>query len=440
MSDEVVAHITLDDLPDDLDLSLPFDDTAITGYQRLSPERQRIEPQGAWYLNQSSREHLDGNTTWSGSADQPQYDWGPYTGTSFPTSTLMPELYNPIISPDLGPYDQPTHPIIPGQSQHSQDDPMIQSDPRNSPWYSSRSSDLLDQISCLSPPVPAQIQGYSLDPEAQHVGSDFPHRTMHRSEAIAGTLHDPPEAGMLQPQWPTVGVSGFISGSDVISGPFDDASQHSLLRLQYHESSVGDTASFAPGLPASDGTIPNSIPSDLAGGFDSRSENRRSKRPKAKSAGESLPRPVAEPIPYCTLRLLAEWLEQLESKTLVSESVEKRLATLLKASTRRFLNLYCLRDFEEWARKKAGLAEDPAIRICGYCYYTYGQFYPTRSNNYEKACECHQVKSLYFQKHAQVYRDAGKSTWRPIHPPQDVQGSEATVLSECDLGNCTVYT
>lgn len=442
MSDEAVAPYALDDLPDDLDLRLPLDDTAVTGHPLLSPERQPIDPQGLWSLEQSWREHLDGNTTWPGSTDQTRYDLGPCTETSFPTGTIMPEPRNLVITPDLEPYDQHPFPIIPSQAQHSQNDSMIQSDPLNSPWYLSRSSDLLDQTSGLSPPVPAQTQGYSLDSGLQYVGTPFVQRTMDSSDAIVGTLHDPAsQAETFQPQWPVDGVSGLISGNDMTWAvfQFDDASRNSILQSQYGKPSGSDIASFGSGPSASHGTVPSSIYGDLADDV-SRAEKRRRKRPKAKLGADSFSRPVAEPIPYCTLSLLAEWLEQLDSKTVALESVEKRFTTLLKASTRRFLDVHCLRDFEEWARVRAGLTGHPATRVCGYCYCTYGQFYPTRSNNHEEACECYQVKSFYFQKHAQVYRDAGKSTWRPIHPPQDVQGSEATVLSGCDLGNCTVYT
>ncbi|KAG7531727.1 hypothetical protein FFLO_04169 [Filobasidium floriforme] len=428
MSEELVASITLDDLPHDL--NLPFDDTAATDHLLVSPERQRIDPQESWCLDQYSGGHLDVGSS--------QYACQASAGILLPISPTMPELCYPVIAPDVEPYHQYSFSMTRRQSQYSQNDSMIQSDPLNSPWYPSRSADLLDQTSTLGPPVPAQSQGDSLDLGMQHDGTPFIQRTMDLSDAFVGTLHDPSQARIVQPQWPTVGVSGFISGNDVMSGPLDDASQHSLLRLQYDASSVVDTASFVLVPSVSYGAMRSSSPVNFPGGSNSQAKKGPRKGPK--SAAAPLSHPLAEPIPYCTLRLLAEWMERLESKTVVPESVEKRLATLLKASTRRFLDLYCLRDFEEWARTKAGLAENPAIRICGYCYHTYGQFYPTRSNNYEEACECHQVKSLYFQKHAQVYRDAGKSTWRPIHPPQDVQGSEATVLSECDLGDCTVYT
>ena len=413
MSEELVASITLDDLP--RDLNLPFDDTAATDHLLVSPERQRIDPQESWCLDQYSGEQLDVGSS--------QYACQASAGILFPISPTMPELSYPVITPDGEPYQQYSFPTTRRQSQYSQNDSMIQSDPLNSSWYPSRSSDLLDQTSSLSPPVPAQIQGNSLYSGMPHVGTDLAHGTMDRSEAFVGTLHDPPQAGIFQPQWSVDGVSGLTSGNDMTLArfQFDDASQHLILQSQYGEPSVSDIASFGSGPSASHGTIPSSSYGDLADESVSRAEKRRSKRPQAKSAAEPLPRPIAEPIPYCTLRLLAEWMEQLESKMVVSESVEKRFATLLKASTGRFLDLYCLRDFEEWARGRTRLAGDPAIRICGYCYYTYGQFFPTRSNNYEEACECHQVKSVYFQKHAQVYRDAGKSTWRPIHPPQDVQ-------------------
>jgi hypothetical protein len=432
MSEELVASITLDDLPHDL--NLPFDHTAATDHLLVSPERQRIDPQESWCLDQYSEEHL--------TVDSSQYARQAGARISLPISSTMSELSYPVITPGEDPYQQYSFPISRRQPQYSQNDSMIQSDHLNSPWHIFRSSDLLDQTSGLSPPVPAQTQGYSLDSGLQYVDTPFVQRTMDLSDAIVGTLHDrASQAETFQPQWPVDGVSGLISGNDMTLAVFqcDDASRNSILQSQYGKPSGSDIASFGSGPSASHGTVPSSIYGDLADDV-SRAEKRRRKRPKAKLGADSFSRPVAEPLPYCTLSLLAEWLEQLDSKTVALESVEKRFITLLKASTRRFLDVHSLRDCEEWARVRAGLTGHPAIRVCVYCYYTYGQFYPTRSNNHEEACECYQVKSLYFQKHAQVYRDAGKSTWRPIHPPQDVQGSEATVLSDCDLGNCTVYT
>jgi hypothetical protein len=306
MSEELVASITLDDLPHDL--NLPFDDTAATDHLLVSPERQRNDPQESWCLDQYSGGHLDVGSS--------QYACQASAGILLPISPTVPELSYPVITPDEEPYQQYSFPMSRRQSQCSQNDSMIRDDPLNSPWYPSRSLDLLDQTFSLSPPVPAQIQGYSLDPGVQHVGTPFVQRTTTSSDAFVGTLHDPSQAGIFQPQWPTVGVSGFISGNDVMSGPLDDASQHSLLRLQYDASSVGDTASFVPVPSVFYGAMRGSSPVNFLGGSNSQAKKGRRKGPK--SAAEPLSHPLAEPIPYCTLRLLAEWMERLESKTLVS--------------------------------------------------------------------------------------------------------------------------